>query len=98
MSGKTNWNRERDRRRAEQRGTASAYRGGPATRPKATRDPDRESSGRIEPDALWTFMREMARCEIEGLPTPIAPREVLGRIGVTSQSVGARLDPPQQCV
>ena len=32
-------------------------------------------------------MREMARCEVDGLPTPTVPQEVLNRIGVTSQSV-----------
>jgi hypothetical protein len=91
MSGKRDWNRDRERRRAQEQGTASLYRGMPSTRPKAhtmdesaSEKPDVET---LNSQALWAFMRELARCEIEELPTPIVPREALNRIGVTSQSV-----------
>lgn len=87
MSGKTNWNCERDKRRAEQQGTASAYRGGLSKRPRRDDHLDKESSRIIERDVLWTFMWELARCEAEQLPIPVVSRELLGKIGVTSQAV-----------
>jgi hypothetical protein len=79
VSGKRNWNRESGRRRAEEHGTASVYRGGPSTRPRTVGDRDGSHSSPQEPDAgtvnsraLWTFMRELARCDIDGSPTPAA--------------------------
>src|SRR6478672_11409695 len=87
MSVKANWRREQARRWANQHGTASVYRVGPTTRPKARMDTMGDETVRTEPDALWTFMREPARCEVEQLPIPLVPRDALDRIGVTSQSL-----------
>jgi hypothetical protein len=92
MSGKRNWDRDRERRRAQEQGTASLYRGMPSTRPKAHVTDEHAGSGKPDLDslnsqALWAFMRDLARAELKGLPTPIIPRQALERIGVTSQSV-----------
>jgi hypothetical protein len=93
MSGKRNWNRDLERRRAQEQGTASLYRGGPSTRPRTHAD-SRDDTGPKQPDqeainarALWVFMREMARCEMAGEPTPAVPKQALDGIGVTSQTV-----------
>ena len=94
MPGKRNWNRESGRRKAEERGTASAYRGGPSKRPRPVDDRDGSQSAQQKPDVgtvnsrvLWTFMRELARCDLDGSPPPSVPKEALAVIGVTSQSL-----------
>jgi len=94
VSGKRNWNRESGRRRAEEHGTASVFRGGPATRPRTASDRDGKQSSPQEPDAgtvnsraLWAFMRELARSDMEGSPPPAVPKEALSVVGVTSQSL-----------
>ena len=96
MSGKRNWNRESGRRKAEEHGTASVYRGGPSTRPRTVGDRDGGPSSPQDPDAgtvnsraLWTFMRELARCDIDGSPPPAVPKEALSVVGVTSQTLAA---------
>jgi hypothetical protein len=94
MSGKRNWNRELERRRAQEHGTASVYRGGPSTRPRSAGDRDgaaalsqQADADAVNSRALWTFMRELARCDINRLPTPAVPKEALSVVGVTSQTL-----------
>ena len=94
MSGKRNWNRESGRRKAEEHGTASVHRGGPSTPPRPVGDRDGSNSSPRELDAdtvnsraLWTFMRELARCDLDGSPPPAVPKEALRVVGVTSQSL-----------
>jgi hypothetical protein len=93
MTGKRNWGRDRDRRRAQEQGTVSVHRVTPP--PRSTRD-ERSDEPNVSspPDerteralALWAFMREMARCDIDGRPIPNVPKEALKVIGVTSQSL-----------
>ena len=93
MAGKRNWGRDRDRRRAQEQGTVSVYRVAPP--PRSARDERSDKGGVPSPPddrteqalALWAFMREMARCEIDRRPIPNVPREALKVIGVTSQSL-----------
>jgi hypothetical protein len=92
VSGKRNWNRESGRRKAEEHGTASVYRGGASTRPRTVADgsqssPQEPDVGILNSRTLWTFMRELARCDIDGSPAPAVPKEALSIVGVTSQSL-----------
>ena len=86
--------------RAEEHGTASVYRGGPTPRPRTVGNRVGRRSSPQEPDvgtvnsrALWTFMRELARCDIRRIADPSHSERSSKRSRGHVTELGGSVDP-----